>query len=509
MFSSSAPLELAHLAALHSPSITRAWQSTPHPHTSLVATATADRSVAIWSLRDFRFLSTITGGHKRSVRAVAWKDTGKSAPEGAANSGPIVLATGSFDSNVGIWTKNESVAGGRRLATAGGEDEDDEAFGSDADLDANDADEEEWAFSSLLTGPDSEIKSVAFSPTNPALLATSSRDKSVWVWEDVAGSGGGGAMGGFGGGVEEESEYETIAVLAEHTGDVKCVAWHPEKELLASASYDDTIRLWREVEEEGDWCCVGVLEGHEGTVWNVAWEGSKASAGIEQQSSEDAESWGPRLASCSDDLTVRIWRKAADREKRGEKSGPRLPSIIRPPSSLQTWVQEAELPRMHVRSIYAVAWSGVTGLLASCGGDGGIYVYKEETISHHPEDCPRANGGEARDVVMKGTEEGEEEEKARLARPPGKTAWVVVARVDAAHAEYEVNHVCWARRQDRGRRHEAEEVIISSGDDGVVHVWTLPAALVAAVRSSTPTLGLVTVVYPPDAERTRPILNMK
>jgi WD40 repeat protein len=41
--------------------------------------------------------------------------------------------------------------------------------------------------------------------------------------------------------------------------DVKCVAWHPSRELLASCSYDDSIRLW--VCDEGDWVCAAVLEG--------------------------------------------------------------------------------------------------------------------------------------------------------------------------------------------------------------------------------------------------------
>jgi hypothetical protein len=55
-----------------------------------------------------------------------------------------------------------------------------------------------------------------------------------------------------------------------------------------------------------------------------------------------------------------------------------------------------------------------------------------------------------------------------------KTEWVVMAQVEAAHAEFEINHICWARRQDRDKRHDDEEVIVSSGDDGVVRIWTLP-----------------------------------
>jgi cytosolic iron-sulfur protein assembly protein CIAO1 len=374
----------------------------------------------------------------------------------------VVLATGSFDSNTGIWTKNDRA---RARSGVGGEDDEFDGAGAE-DGDALDGmtgeEEEEWAFSSLLTGPDSEIKSVAFSPTNPALLATSSRDKSVWVWEDVVDSAGGGGFTGAGG--AGDSEYETVAVLAEHTGDVKCLAWHPEREVLASGSYDDTVRLWRDVEEEGDWCCIGVLDGHEGTVWGVAWEGNNShSEDAEGDESVGATTKELRLASCSDDLSIRTWRKVSkDRER--ENKGPRLPSIIRPPSSMETWVQEATLPQMHVRSIYAVAWSNVTGLLVSCGGDGSIYVYKERPLQHMQE---AQTNGEIGDVVMNGTEDSGSTEKV-------KTEWVVVAEVEAAHAEFEINHVCWARRQDRDKRHDDEEVIVSSGDDGVVRIWTLP-----------------------------------
>jgi WD40 repeat protein len=41
--------------------------------------------------------------------------------------------------------------------------------------------------------------------------------------------------------------------------DVKSIAWHPSKELLASCSYDNSIKLW--TNDEADWLCVQTLEG--------------------------------------------------------------------------------------------------------------------------------------------------------------------------------------------------------------------------------------------------------
>ena len=41
--------------------------------------------------------------------------------------------------------------------------------------------------------------------------------------------------------------------------DVKCVRWHPQGEVLASASYDDSIKLW--VDEDDEWVCAQTLAG--------------------------------------------------------------------------------------------------------------------------------------------------------------------------------------------------------------------------------------------------------
>lgn len=157
---------LTPLATLTPPSNSRTWQSAPHPTLPIVATACSDRSVRVYSLTSFTLLHSITGGHKRSVRTVSWKP---------GTRGQSVLATGSFDSSAGIWRREEgggAVGGMERDFTDAGD------TGSDHD------DADDYQFSCILDGHESEIKCLAWSPSGQ-YLATCSRDKSVWIWEEL------------------------------------------------------------------------------------------------------------------------------------------------------------------------------------------------------------------------------------------------------------------------------------------------------------------------------------
>ena len=67
--------------------------------------------------------------------------------------------------------------------------------------------------------------------------------------------------------VGDDLDYDVVAMASGHTQDVKCVRWHPTKDLLFSASYDDTIKCWKYEEAVDDWLCAYTIEGHESTVW--------------------------------------------------------------------------------------------------------------------------------------------------------------------------------------------------------------------------------------------------
>jgi WD40 repeat protein len=137
----------------------RAWSVAWNPVQRLIASCSADKTVRMWyymesknddrgeksSTPSFQFATEIATGHRKTVRSIAWAPSGKT------------LATASFDSTVSIWERSP------------GDEEEGEELG-------------DWECISTLEGHDSECKSVAYS-SDGSLIASCSRDKSVWIWE--------------------------------------------------------------------------------------------------------------------------------------------------------------------------------------------------------------------------------------------------------------------------------------------------------------------------------------
>jgi len=143
--------------------------------------------------------------------------------------------------------------------------------------------------------------------------------------------------------MEEEHDFDCASVQTCHTQDVKRVLFHPIKDICVSSSYDNSVRFYQEKGDDWDnFCC---LEGHESTVWGLSFN-------------QD----GSRLASCSDDKTVRVWA-AQDQQ-------------------FLSWKLVCTLSGFNDRPIYDVSWSkGSTNLLATCSGDNTINVFKQDSYS--------------------------------------------------------------------------------------------------------------------------------
>lgn len=428
-------MKLVALPAFKPDLYERAWMSIPHPTLPLLATA-HQKSVTVFSLSTLSSHSSLTGGHQRSVRTVAWKPN--QAPH------KLCIISGSFDSTAGIWRWENEGASAEQLEV--------EISPGTRDDDSNQGDKD-WELSIVLEGHESEIKSVAFSPGGQ-YIATCSRDKSVWIWEDV-------------GVTEADDEWETVAVLNEHDGDVKAVAWCPEtnrngrgrysNDVLASASYDNTVRIWRQ-DGDAEWVCVAVLEGHTGTVWGIQWEPKPNGTQF------------PRLMTWSADRKIRLWTLKEENDE--DNSAPQhawgglgsIPNTMRG-SLKEEWECTTVLPQAHTRDIYSVSWSAETGLVASTGSDSIIAIYREEerdegityseAAAELDGDTPMTNG---------------------KSEPNGSksTTWKLLMTRPNVHGPYEVNHITWCKRHDSAcpaEKRGIEEMLVTTGDDGVVRPW--------------------------------------
>ncbi|KAF8828252.1 hypothetical protein HHX47_DHR4001000 [Lentinula edodes] len=289
---------------------------------------------------------------------------------------------------------------------------------------------------SIPTGHLKTVRSVAWSPSGRT-LATASFDSNIGIWEQELDDNG------------NPGEWECASLLEGHETECKSVAYSSTGTLLASCSRDKTVWIW-EVQPDSDFECMGVLMEHTQDVKCVAWHPTEevdilASGSYDDtiklyvddpqddwfccatltghQSTVWSLSWSPNgkyLASASDDKTVRLWRRNGEYD---------FKCVL---------VLEGQ-----ERSVYSVSWGvgkssqendSSLGWIASAGGDGVVRVWD-------------------------------------LSENPSSTADVplvkLIARLPAAHGVFDINSVVWCPRKGY------EDLLATSGDDGMVKVWRI------------------------------------
>jgi len=205
------------------------------------------------------------------------------------------------------------------------------------------------------------VMTLTFSP-DEKILATGSWDCTVKLWDLQTGA--------------------LVATLAGHTDYVQSIAFSPDGKRLASGSDDQTLRIW----DMASGACLRTIHAHTDNTYGVAW-------------SPD----GQLIASCGFDGMVRVWDVA---------SGNCLKTLIghtRPVTKLafapdgrllasgsfdhtvRVWdVASGDCVQVlgeHTSTVFAVAWSpaptGHPHTLASAGFDGTIRLWRAgQNYSH-------------------------------------------------------------------------------------------------------------------------------
>ena len=161
-----------------------------------------------------------------------------------------------------------------------------------------------------LEGHGDVVWGVSFSPDGQT-LASASRDQTVKLWR------------------KDGKELQTLHA---HRGSVASVAFSPDGQLIASASWDQTVKLWRKT-RGGFYTDDRTLQGHKGAVYSVSFspDGQMIATGSQDQTVKlwrrdgrlirtlrghrGPVNWvgfspdGHLIASASDDKTVKLWRQ--------------------------------------------------------------------------------------------------------------------------------------------------------------------------------------------------------
>lgn len=320
---------------------TTTWQNNNKAQSQNMNRATPFATKYSWQLQ-----STLDGVQSRTIRSVHF----------APISRPLVIASASFDGTIAIWEQQLTCAKSTSSTT-------------DAVVD--------WECTTELQGHENEVKCVRWNATG-SLLATCGRDKTIWIWEAyLPGTIGGGPVISTMGHKQLEaptvttSSFECISVLNGHEGDVKHIQFacsHDQfgdgSEILLSASYDDTIRIW--AEEDGDWyCALSISSVHTSTIWTLTIAPSAT-----------------RFVSGSADQSLAIYKCFTPEELRlrDTESGQQLETSRKK----ATWECVGKLPNAHSSTIYCVDYAPARashGRIVSCGADNRIQIYREVSTS--------------------------------------------------------------------------------------------------------------------------------
>lgn len=270
-----------------------------HAECRNLASASKDGSVKIWDTK-LGTCTTTLNGHMQSVTCVKW-------------SGEGLLYTASQDRTIKVWRSNDGVL--CRTLEGHGHWVNTMALNTDYVMRTG-------AFEPAEAGSNIELQAKALQTKaleryksvvshNPERMVSGSDDFTLYMWNP-------------------SKEKKSLVRMTGHQAVVNDVKFSPDGRIVASASFDKSIKLW----SGKDGKHIGALRGHVGPVYQIAW-------------SADSR----LLVSGSGDSTLKLW------------SVPKHSLLV-------------DLPG-HADEVYAVDWSPDGQRVVSGGKDRVLKIWRK------------------------------------------------------------------------------------------------------------------------------------
>ncbi|MBD2775793.1 caspase family protein [Iningainema tapete] len=231
------------------------------PDGKTIASASADKTIKIWSTSDGSLLRTING-HNNSVNGVSFSPDGK------------MIASVSTDKTIKLWSTSDAhlirtITGHKAGLTS-------ISFSPDGKMIASTSEDKTvrlWSSSDgrllkTLNGHKNWVNYTTFSHDGK-IIASASADKTVKLWSTEDG--------------------RLLTTLKGHTNSVFSVAFSPDDKTIASVGGDRVVKLWSRngIELEN-------FKGHYSTIWGVSFSPNPP---------------GGLIATASADNTIKLWRR--------------------------------------------------------------------------------------------------------------------------------------------------------------------------------------------------------